>query len=161
MAAGMHLVGVNRGVVEVVLLLEMQRIHVGAETDRLLARPLALQGADHAGGGQPAMNLDAPGLQLVCHDLGSALFLEGGLGMAMDVAADGGELGGGTGEEVGRETGHGGPSCPAGRLAATLPPRHATPTARNRPLRLACDRRRVWTRLAAGPSWVAEKGTSH
>jgi hypothetical protein len=32
-----------------------------------------------------------------------ALLLEGGLGMAMDVAADGGELGRGTGKEIGRE----------------------------------------------------------
>ena len=32
-------------------------------------------------------------LQLVGHDLRGALLLEGGFGMAMDVAADGGQLG--------------------------------------------------------------------
>jgi hypothetical protein len=109
MAAGMHLVGVHRGVVELVLLLQVQRIHVGAQANGLLARPVALQRAHHPGRGQTTMDLDAPGLQLVCHDLRGALFLEGGLGMAMDVAADGSELGGGAGEEIGRETGHGGP----------------------------------------------------
>ena len=42
MAAGMHLVGVHRGMGEVVLLLQVQRIHVGAQPDRLLARAIAL-----------------------------------------------------------------------------------------------------------------------
>ena len=60
MAAGMHLVGHRRGVVEVVLFLQVQRIHVGAQPDRLLAGAPALERADHAGLGQPAMNLDAP-----------------------------------------------------------------------------------------------------
>ena len=157
MAAGMHLVGVHRGVVELVLLLQVQRIHVGAQTDGLLARPLALQRADHAGRGQPTMDLDSPRLQLVGHDLRGPLLLEGGLGMAMDVAADGGELGRGGGEEIGRETGHGGPCVrPAGQISR----RFAASPCDSDSAKPACDRHRVWTRLTAGPSWVAEKGTS-
>jgi hypothetical protein len=60
---------------------------------RLLARTLALQGADDAGLGQPTMHLDAPRLELAGHDRGGALLLEGGFRMAMDVAANRGELG--------------------------------------------------------------------
>ncbi len=106
MAAGMHLVGVDRRMLELVLLLQVQRIHVGAQTDRLLARPLALQGADDAGLGQPAMDFDAPGLQFVGHDLRRPLLLEGGLGMTVDVAADGGEAGVVGRQQVGRKSGH-------------------------------------------------------
>ena len=52
------------------------------------------------------MDLDTPRLQLLRNDVGGALLLEGGLGMAMDVASDGGELSLGGGEHVGCETGH-------------------------------------------------------
>ena len=45
--------------------------------------------------------------ELVGHDLRGALLLEGGFGMAMDVAADGGELGVIAGKQIGRELGHG------------------------------------------------------
>ena len=106
--AGMHLVGDRRGVVEFVLLLQVQRIHVGAQADRLLPRLPALQGADHAGGGEPAMDLDAPRLQLVGDDLRGPLLLEGRLGMAMDVAADGGEFGSQAGELGRGDMSHGG-----------------------------------------------------
>src|SRR5262249_32139134 len=97
---------------EVVLLLQMQGVHVGAQTDRLLAGPLALQGADHAGLAQPAMDLDAPRSEPVGDDLGGPLLLEGGLGMAMDIAADGGEIGLLGGQEMGCKAGHRGPSVP-------------------------------------------------
>jgi hypothetical protein len=106
MAAGMHLVRDRRGVVEVVLLLQVQRIHVGAQADRLLARPIALQRADHAGRGEATMHLDAPRGELVGHDLGRPLLLEGGFGMTVDVTTDGGEVGQVRGEKVGSVTGH-------------------------------------------------------
>jgi hypothetical protein len=47
------------------------------------------------------MDLDPPALQLVGHDLRGARLLERGLGMAMDVAADGGEFGSQAGELAG------------------------------------------------------------
>jgi hypothetical protein len=103
----MHLVGNRRSVVEVVLFLQVQRVHVGAQADRLLAGPRALEGADHTGGGEAAMNLDAPRGELVGNDLRRARLLEGGLGMTMDVAADGGQLGGEAGQTVGSYVAHG------------------------------------------------------
>ena len=120
--AGMHLVGDRRGVVELVLFLQVQRIHVGAQADRLLPRPRALEGADHAGGGEPAMDLDAPRGELVGDDLRGARLLEGSLGMAMDVAADGGQLGRQAGQTIGRDMGHG------RRLAPAAEPCHKTAT---------------------------------
>mgnify|MGYP003326132312 CR=1 FL=1 len=105
-AAGVHLVLVHRGVREVVLLLQVQRVHVGAQADRLLAGPAALQRADHARGGEAAMDLDAPALQPGGDDLGGAPLLEGGLGMAMDVAADRGQVGLIGGELVRRQAAH-------------------------------------------------------
>jgi len=107
MAAGMHLVRDRRGVIEVVLLLQVQRIHVGAQPDRLLARPVALQGADDAGRGEAAMHLEAPGGELVGHDLRCPLLLERGFGMAVDVATNDGEIGQVVGEKIGCVTGHG------------------------------------------------------
>ena len=86
---------------EGVALLNRQRVHVGAKPDRLLAGLAALQGADHAGGRQAAMDLDTPRGQLVGHDLRRARLLEGGLGMAMNIAADGRQLGRQAGEAVG------------------------------------------------------------
>ena len=61
---------------------------------------LPFERADHAGGGEPAMDLDAPRGELVGDDLRGARLLEGGLGMAMDVAADVGQLGREAGEAV-------------------------------------------------------------
>ena len=52
------------------------------------------------------MDLDAPRGELVGHDLRGARLLEGGLGMAMDVASDGGKLGCEAGETVGGDVGH-------------------------------------------------------
>ena len=106
-AAGMHLVGNRGGVLELVLLLQMQRVHVGAQPDRLLSRPVALQGSHDAGRGQAAMYFETPGFELLCHDLGGPDLLEGGLGMTMDVASDGGQLGGLGSQHLGGEAGHG------------------------------------------------------
>ena len=60
--------------------------------------------------------------ELVGDDLRGARLLEGGLGMAMDVAADGGQLGRQAGETVRGDMGHG------GRLAAAAEPCHKTAT---------------------------------
>ena len=83
-AAGMHLAGDRRLVVEAVGLVHVERIHVGAQADRPLgiARP---QHAHHAGLGEAAVHLDAERFQLVCNDVGGAHFLEGRLGVAVDI----------------------------------------------------------------------------
>ena len=53
------------------------------------------------------MDLDAPGFELVGHDLRGADLLEGRLGVTMDVASDGGQVGGLGGQQVGGDAGHG------------------------------------------------------
>ncbi len=93
MAARVHLAVDHRAVRELVLLLQMQRVHVGAQRDRALARALALDGRDHAGLGEPALVRDAPRRQLGGDDVGGAHLLERGLGVLVDVATDLGELG--------------------------------------------------------------------
>ena len=88
MAAGMHLAGDRRLVIEAVGLVHVERVHVGAQADRPLRRARA-QHAHHAGLGQAAMNFQAEGLQLGGDDVGGAHFLEGGLGMAVNVMPPG------------------------------------------------------------------------
>ena len=92
MAAGMHLPDMLRDMGEAVLLLDRQRIHIGAQANgaRRIAAP---ERADHAGPGQAAMHLAAEFGELGGHDLGGAVFLVGQLRMGMDVAADLGQLG--------------------------------------------------------------------
>ncbi len=54
MAAGMHLAGDRRDMGEDVLLVDMERVHVGAQRDRTGAGVAPLEGADHAGAGEAA-----------------------------------------------------------------------------------------------------------
>ena len=65
-----------------------KRVEVGAQADRALTRPLALQRADDAGLGDPFRDLDAPAAQAVGDELGRSHLLEAHLRMAMDVATD-------------------------------------------------------------------------
>jgi hypothetical protein len=56
-AAGMHAPGMLRAVGEFIQLVQVQRIHIGAQPDRPVAGA-NLQGADDAGLGQATMHLD-------------------------------------------------------------------------------------------------------
>ena len=76
---------------EVVLLVDRQRVHVGAQADRPLAGAGA-QHPDHAGLADAAVGLDAEGLETVGHQRGGAVLLEGKLRVGVDVTADGGGL---------------------------------------------------------------------
>ena len=78
MAAGVHLAGDRRLVIELVGLVDVERVHVGAQADRALGRARA-QHAHDAGLGQAAMDLDAEALQLLGDDVGRPHFLEGRL----------------------------------------------------------------------------------
>ncbi len=92
MAAGVHAARVLGAVREAVLLHDVERVHVGPQADRA-ARPLAaLDGADHTGSGQAAMDLDAEGGELLCDELGGRVLLEGGLGVGMEVVAPSGHV---------------------------------------------------------------------
>ncbi len=64
MAAGMHLAGHDRGMREVIRLLDEQRVHVGAQPDGALPGALALQRADDAGLADALGDLDPPAAQL-------------------------------------------------------------------------------------------------
>ena len=92
MAAGMHAALVLAAVIERVVLVHRQGIHVGAQPDgaRIVADP---DGADDAGLADAGGDLAAPFLELPGHDLRGPLLLEAELGMGVDVAPDGGELG--------------------------------------------------------------------
>ena len=87
-AAGVHLAGVDRDVVEVVALVDVQRVEVGPQTDgpAVAVRPNAVQHADDAGGGEPGVDLDTERLELLDDHGRGALFLERGLGVGVDVA---------------------------------------------------------------------------
>ncbi len=85
-AAGVHAAGVLRAMAKTVLLVDVQRVEVGAQADRALARAGG-ERADHAGAGEPARHRDAELGQLLGDHVGGAVLLERGLGMGVDVAA--------------------------------------------------------------------------
>jgi hypothetical protein len=89
--AGMHAARAPRAVPEVVGLVHRQAVHVGPQPDRAHRVALA-QSTHHAGLAEAPGHLDAPLLQFRRDDVGSPRFLEGELGMGMDIAADGGDL---------------------------------------------------------------------
>jgi len=91
MAAGVHLAGDRRLVIEAVGLVHVERVHVGAQADRPpgSARP---QHAHHAGLGQPAVNFQAELLELGRDDVGGPYFLERRLGMAVNVMPPGSHI---------------------------------------------------------------------
>ncbi len=85
MAAGMHPPGILRGMCKPVLLVDVQRVHVGAQRDRAPAGRVAGQRADHAGPGDAAFDRDAERLQQVRDVRGGADLLERGFRMGMDI----------------------------------------------------------------------------
>ena len=87
MAAGVHAAFIARLVLEAVHLVHRQAIHVRAQRDAAAAAGLlAADDADHAGLGDAAMHLDAPGGQLVGDQARGAVLFEGELGVRVDVA---------------------------------------------------------------------------
>src|SRR5262249_50026160 len=106
-----------------VLLVDVERVHVGAKRDRTLARSIALEGADDAGAGEAAMDLDAELGQSLCNDIGGAMLLKSGLRMGMGVAPPGGEGGAEGGDAV--DDRHGSLSRCVGRSRRDCRPDHA------------------------------------
>ena len=84
MAAGVHLARDRRLVIEVIGLVHVERIHVGAQADRALGRA-ATQHTHDAGLGEAAMDLDAEALQLRRDDVRGPHFLEGRFRVAVNV----------------------------------------------------------------------------
>jgi hypothetical protein len=91
--AGVHAAGMPRGVRLVGGLVHGQAVEVGAQADRpAAARVAAGDHADEPGPREAAMHLDAERGEVPGHDVGRAPFLEGDLGMHVDVAAHGDQL---------------------------------------------------------------------
>ncbi len=90
-------------------LVDRQRIHVGAQAQALRALA-AHQRADHAGAADAALDRVAPAFELVGHQRGGAVLLEGQLGVAVDVAAQADELTGPGLQRV-QQVGHGAAHC--------------------------------------------------
>ena len=77
---------------ELVLLPDRQRVHVGPERDAALGRS-GLEYADDAGAGEAAMDLDAAeGLEQFGHLAAGHFLLERELGVAVEVPAPGPHL---------------------------------------------------------------------
>ena len=73
--------------------LDVERVEVGAQADRALARPPPADRSYDPRLGEAFGDVDSPGAQLVGDDPGGAGLLERGLRMAMDVATNRDQLG--------------------------------------------------------------------
>ena len=112
MAAGVHLARRLRGIGQIGLLLDRQRIHVGAQPDHLdvaLAGGLAaFDDADHPGTPQAGSHLVAAEFpQPVRHECRSAVHVVQQFGVFMDIAAPGLDIGLQIGDAI--DDGHEGP----------------------------------------------------
>ena len=110
MAAGVHLARRLRGVRQIGLLLDRQRVHVGAQPDHLdvaVARRLAaLDDADHAGAAETGRDFVAAELPQPVRDEGrGAMHVVQQFGMLMDIPAPGLDIGLQIGDAV--DDGHG------------------------------------------------------
>ena len=90
--AGVHPTGNLAGMRQAGCLLHRQRVHVGAQADRVLAVAVA-QNADDAGLADAAMHLDPPFLQLARDELRGAVLGHAEFRMRVDIAPDVGEFG--------------------------------------------------------------------
>ncbi len=86
-AARMHQPRLRAGERQAGLLLDRQRVHVGADRQHR-ARPAALDQSDHAGPPDARLVADAQPRQLARHHAGGAHLLEAEFRMRVDVAAD-------------------------------------------------------------------------
>jgi len=92
MAAGMHHPGPRGGPREAGRFLDLQRVHVGAQTDGPLARARARDGADDAEPAHTLGDINPPLAELRRHQRRGPVLLHAELGMGVDVASDRGEL---------------------------------------------------------------------
>ena len=75
-----------------VFFMQWQGVHVGTQADGARAAALA-QNADDTCSGQPAMYFKPVGGEFARHDVGGPYFLEGQLGVGVDIVTDGDEIG--------------------------------------------------------------------
>jgi len=87
MATGVHLAVMTGTVIESVMLLHRQRIHIGTETDGFPATPCP-QYTHYPGAGQAAVHLDPQPLQGIRDEIASPVFLEGKFRVGVNVSPD-------------------------------------------------------------------------
>ena len=83
---GMHASRIARHVRHARLLVNVQRVEVGAKSERGIRTAVA-QHADYAGPREPRMYFDTERLQLLGDERGGRLFFERGLGMRVQMMA--------------------------------------------------------------------------
>ena len=93
MPAGMHAALIRGGIGQASALGQRECVHVGAQRDRPLPRPLAAQRPDHTEAADAFRHLDPPAAQLLRHQRSGARFLHAEFGMGVDVMADRGQRG--------------------------------------------------------------------
>jgi len=93
MAAGMHAAGIARDMRKIILLGDMQSIHIGAQCHRSVARHRSLQDADHTRSRNTAIDRDAKGLEKPGNQRRRVVFLECGFRMGVNPMPPLGHLG--------------------------------------------------------------------
>ena len=94
-AARVHAPGVDARVGKAVFLAHGEGVHVGPESDGTCAvSKAAFDHAHHPSFAQTRVKGDAPAFEQIGHHFTGAFFLEAQLGVGVQVAPDGGELGG-------------------------------------------------------------------
>jgi hypothetical protein len=83
----MHLAALDGRMSEVILLVDVKRIHVGAQGDGMPIRRRAAQSADHACARNAAMNFQPEFSQLSTNELGRAMLLKRRFRMRVDIPA--------------------------------------------------------------------------
>jgi len=82
--AGVHFTVVDRAILELVLFLYLERIHVGAQAEHALTATFA-EHADDAGITDTGMHLEPEFIEQFGDACGGALFFEGEFGVAVDI----------------------------------------------------------------------------
>ena len=85
--AGMHPPALPRGMGERVLLVDVQRVHIGPERNRATPRRQSVQGSNDAGSSNAALDRDAKRCQPPSYEFGGLVLRERGFRMGVNVMA--------------------------------------------------------------------------
>jgi len=82
---GVHASAMARGMRNLVLFFDVQRVHIGAKRDRTIARQRAFERADHASPGNTAIDGNAKRFEEAGDQFRRLVLFERGLGMRVDL----------------------------------------------------------------------------